>query len=149
VVGAGAKKLEAEALRSGGEHAFELVQWVNLEKSDRLADAQGQAAAGDIGVQLCPHRRFIMARFARTPGDEVRHLAPVDRPLQGAGLPLAPTRLCIGAEAERCDQSIGVGFGRFGALDRRSPRARLQRRRDRPAHAPVRVCLANGHHQTL
>ena len=37
MIGGDAKELEAEALRSDGEHAFELVQWVNLEKSDGRA----------------------------------------------------------------------------------------------------------------
>ena len=33
-IGADAKELQPEALRSDGENAFELVQGVNLEKSD-------------------------------------------------------------------------------------------------------------------
>ena len=113
MIGADAKELEAKALLSGDEHAFELVQWVNLEKSDGPAGAQGHAAPGDIGVQLCPHRQFIIARFAGASGDEARHLAPVGGAIRASRLPLAPTRLRIGAEPERCGQSVGVGFGRL------------------------------------
>jgi hypothetical protein len=121
VIGADAKELQPEALRSGGENAFELVQRINLEKSDGRARAQGLAATGDVGVQLCPRRRFVAARFACTPRDEVRDLAPVGRGFGRPRLPLASTGFRIGAEPERCDQSIGVEFRSFTAVDGCSP----------------------------
>ena len=86
------EELQAEALRSGGEDAFELVQRVNLEKSDGEAPAQSLAAMGDVGVQFRPHRRFVAAPFARPARDEVRYLAPVGCDFGRSRLPLASTR---------------------------------------------------------
>jgi hypothetical protein len=92
VIGADAKELQSEALRSDREDAFELVHRVNLEKSDRAALAEDPAAMSDVGVRLCSRRRFVAAPFARPARDEVRYLAPVGRGFGSPGLALASTR---------------------------------------------------------
>jgi hypothetical protein len=147
VIGADAKELQPEALRSGGEDAFELVQRINLEKSDGRARAQGLAATGDAGVQLCPRRRFVAAWFARTPRDEVRDLAPVGRGFGRPRLPLASTGFRIGGAGTM--RSIDWRrIPEFHRCRRLLPRARLQRRHG-PSDARVRASFANGHHETL
>ena len=57
MIGADAKELQPEALWPHRKKAFELVQGINLEKTDRRAHAQLPAATS-VGVQLCPGRRF-------------------------------------------------------------------------------------------
>ena len=92
MIGAGAEELQSEALRSDREDAFELVHWVNLEKSDGGARAQGLGAIGDVAVRLRPSRGFVAAPFARPARDEVRYLAPVGRGCGRPRLSLASTR---------------------------------------------------------
>ena len=72
-IGAEAEELKPEALKAHSENAFELVQWINLEKTDGGTHAQLPSATSDAGVQLCPGRRFVGARSIRPPSDKVRH----------------------------------------------------------------------------
>ena len=74
-IGAEAKELQPEALRSDGENALELVQRVNLEKSDgrthaRLAGCEARrrptpSAIGGSSPRGSPVRRAM--RFATCP----------------------------------------------------------------------------------
>ena len=63
VIGPYAKELQPEALRSGGENAFELFHRVHLEKSNGGTHAHGRAARSDVGVQLVAF--LVCRRVAR------------------------------------------------------------------------------------
>jgi hypothetical protein len=115
VIGPDAKELQPEASRSGCEKAFELFQRVHLEKSDGGTRAHGPAARSDVGVRVA--RRFVAARLACPPGDEVRHLGPMGGDFRRRRPPLALARLRIGPESVRRDQPIGVDEGCFGWFD--------------------------------
>ena len=148
VIGADAKELKPEALGPHGENALELVQGVNLEKSDGGTHAQLPTATSGVGVPFCPGRQFVAARFTCPPGDEVRHLAPMGGGFRRRRSPLALAGLGISANSESCDQLIGVGQGCFGGfeVDRR---ARAHMRRHQPADVRMRPSSANRHLWTV
>ena len=122
-IGADAKELQPEALRSGGENAFELVQRVSLEKSDGGTHAQLPAATArasssvpaDDSSACDPSARRAM-RFATCPQWAAASGA--------AASPLALARLGIGADPEGCDQLFGVGQRAFRRFRHRPPRER-------------------------
>ena len=144
VIGADAKELKPEALAPHGENALELVQRINLEKSDGGTHAQLPTATSGVGVPLRPGRRFVAARFARPPGDEVRHLTPMGGGFRRRCSSLALAGLGISAHSEGCDQSIGVGQGCFGDFDV-DRRASARWRRHQPADVRMRPSSADGH----
>ena len=119
---ADAKELQPEPLRSKGKNPFELVQGVNLEKTDGPGRGQVLAGAREVEVALLPRLWLGVARLARALRDQPRHIRPVGRGRSRLGLALTPARLRIGAEPEGGDQSIGVGFE--GVSDRDTPGGR-------------------------
>jgi len=143
-IGAEAEELKPEALKAHSENAFELVQWINLEKTDGGTHAQLPSATSDAGVQLCPGRRFVGARSIRPPSDKVRHLTPMGDSFRRRCSSLALARLGICADSEGCDQLIGVGQGSFGDLDV-DRRASARWRRHEPANLGMRPSSADGH----
>jgi hypothetical protein len=143
-IDAEAEELKPEALKSHGEDAFELVQWINLEKTDGGTHAQLPTATRDVGVQLRPGRWFAAAQFVRPPSDKVRHLAPMGGGFRRRCSPLALARLGKCADSEGCDQLIGVGQGSFGDLDV-DRRASARWRRHEPANLGTRPSSVDGH----
>ena len=57
----------------------------------------GLAAPREAGVRLRPRREFAVARLARTPRNEARHMGPMGPRLRGPRLSLPPAGLRIGA----------------------------------------------------
>ena len=148
-IGADAKELEPEALRVNGRIRSSSSNGSTSKKrkgvvARRLSAPPATSASSSLRVEGSAPRRSLTRRamrLATAPQWATASAARACRWRRRASR--------IGAEPERCDQSVGVSLGRLGALDCECRRARLRGRRHGPTQMRMRSSCANGHLHTL